>query len=127
MPDVRHTDLGLDPEIVTLARVKPATWKMVIGGVMWLGALSAGVASNKMQIGEVSRSKADAVLVAEQRKADRELVIQNFTEINRRLEAIEAYQLRQTAAAESALALASAMKEQNDRNDRREANKETRR
>lgn len=127
MPDVRHTDLGLDPEIVTLARVKPATWKMVIGGVMWLGALSAGVTSNKLQLTELARVKADAPLIAEQLKAHRELVIQNFTEINRRLDAIEAYQLRQTAAAESALALATAMKEQNDRNDRLDRNKETRR
>lgn len=109
MPE-HHRGTDIDPEIASLARVKPSTWKIVFGGVLWLGTLSAGVTANSAQIAH----KADKEIVELQRQADRDLLARELAEMNRRLSAIEAYQAKQTTIDEQARAIAEALKQAND-------------
>jgi hypothetical protein len=108
MPEYHRRDDGVDPEIAALGRVKLATWRQIISAFMWLGALSAGTTATAVAV----TKKLDATTYAIQRQADRDLLASKLTEIERRLQSIEDYQRRQTAAQEQALAIASAIKAQ---------------
>jgi len=96
----------MDPEIRALSTVKLATWKQIAGAFMWLGALSAGSAATAAAV----TKKLDAATYSIQRQADRDLLASKLDSFERRLQSIEAYQIRQTVAVEQATELAKAIK-----------------
>jgi len=101
----------VDPEIAALGRVKLATWRQIISAFMWLGALSAGTTATAVAV----TKKLDTSTYAIQRQADRDLLASKLTDVERRLQSIEDYQRRQTAAQEQAVAIAAAIKAQQEK------------